>query len=195
MLLHSDTTSHIYFFSRPVVGLAFRLRDPDHLLGEREDIGITCALIPSNLPGIEIGKRHDPMGVPFHNGPNSGRDVFVPLSFIIGGTAMAGQGWRMLMESLAAGRAISLPSLSVGGAQLATRVVGAYATVREQFDTPIGRFEGIEEAAGAYRRAHVFDEWRSRPCLKAHVLQTRRRLHRQDQRVRALGAAIADFLW
>ena len=128
-----------------VIGLAFRLRDPDHLLGEREDIGITCALIPSNLPGIEIGKRHDPMGVPFHNGPNSGRDVFVPLSFIIGGTAMAGQGWRMLMESLAAGRSISLPSLSVGGAQLATRVVGAYATVREQFDTPIGRFEGIEE--------------------------------------------------
>ncbi|GIW53268.1 MAG: acyl-CoA dehydrogenase [Gemmatimonadales bacterium] len=128
-----------------VIGLAFRLKDPDHLLGEKEDLGITCALIPSHLPGIEIGKRHDPMGIPFQNGPNSGRDVFVPLDFIIGGPAMAGQGWKMLMQSLAAGRSISLPSLSVASAELAARVVGAYATVREQFDTPIGRFEGIEE--------------------------------------------------
>jgi acyl-CoA dehydrogenase len=128
-----------------VIGLAFRLRDPEHLLGETEDLGITCALVPSHLPGIEIGKRHDPMGIPFQNGPNSGRDVFAPIDFIIGGPARAGQGWRMLMESLAAGRSISLPALSVGAAQLATRVVGAYATVREQFDTPIGRFEGIEE--------------------------------------------------
>ena len=128
-----------------VIGLAFRLRDPEHLLGETEDLGITCALVPSHLPGIEIGKRHDPMGIPFQNGPNSGRDVFVPIDFIIGGPARAGQGWRMLMESLAAGRSISLPALSVGAAQLATRLVGAYATVREQFDTPIGRFEGIEE--------------------------------------------------
>jgi acyl-CoA dehydrogenase len=128
-----------------VIGLAFRLRDPEHLLGEIEDLGITCALVPSHLPGIEIGTRHDPMGIPFQNGPNSGHDVFVPLDFIIGGPARAGQGWRMLMESLAAGRSISLPALSVGGAQLAARVVGAYATVREQFDTPIGRFEGIEE--------------------------------------------------
>ena len=128
-----------------VIGLAFRLRDPDGLLGGKEDRGITCALIPSDLPGIEIGARHDPMGVPFQNGPNWGRDVFVPLNFIIGGEPMAGEGWRMLMESLAAGRSISLPALSVALAQLATRVVGAYATIREQFDTPIGRFEGIEE--------------------------------------------------
>ncbi len=128
-----------------LIGLAFRLRDPDHLLGEKEDLGITCALVPSGLPGIEIGKRHDPLGVPFQNGPNTGKDVFVPLESIIGGRAMAGQGWRMLMESLAAGRSISLPSLAVGASQLAARVVGAYATVREQFDTPIGRFEGIEE--------------------------------------------------
>lgn len=128
-----------------VIGLAFRLRDPDHLLGEKEDLGITCALIPSQLPGIEIGKRHDPMGIPFQNGPISGRDVFVPLDFIIGGPAMAGQGWKMLMQSLAAGRSISLPSLAVASGELAARVVGAYATVREQFDTPIGRFEGIEE--------------------------------------------------
>jgi acyl-CoA dehydrogenase len=128
-----------------VIGLAFRLRDPDGLLEGEEDLGITCALIPADCPGIEIGERHDPMGVPFHNGPTCGNDVFVPLTAIIGGRDMAGQGWRMLMESLAAGRSISLPSLAVASAQLATRVVGAYATVREQFDTPIGRFEGIEE--------------------------------------------------
>ena len=128
-----------------LIGLAFKMHDPDHLIGERDDLGITCALVPSRLPGIDIGKRHDPMGIPFHNGPNTGTDVFVPLDFIIGGREGAGQGWRMLMESLAAGRSISLPALSVGAAQLATRVVGAYATIREQFDTPIGRFEGIEE--------------------------------------------------
>ncbi len=128
-----------------VIGLAFRLHDPEHLLGSEEDLGITCALVPSDLPGIEIGRRHDPLGVPFQNGPTSGRNVFVPIDSIIGGRAMAGQGWRMLMESLAAGRAISLPALSVGLAEVATRVVGAYATIREQFDTRIGRFEGIEE--------------------------------------------------
>ncbi len=128
-----------------VIGLAFRLRDPDGLLGDRDDLGITCALIPADVPGIEIGARHDTMGVPIHNGPNCGTDVFVPLDFIIGGRAMAGQGWRMLMESLATGRSISLPSLASASAQLGARVVGAYATVREQFDTPIGRFEGIEE--------------------------------------------------
>ena len=128
-----------------VIGLAFRLRDPDGLLGDRDDLGITCALIPADLPGIEIGARHDPLGVPFQNGPNTGDDVFVPLDFIIGGRENAGQGWRMLMESLAAGRSISLSALSVASAQTATRTVGAYATIREQFDTPIGRFEGIEE--------------------------------------------------
>lgn len=128
-----------------LIGLAFRLLDPERLLGGAHDRGITCALIPAHLPGIEIGARHDPLGVPFLNGPTNGHNVFVPLEFIIGGKEMAGQGWRMLMESLAAGRAISLPALSVGGAELALRIIGAYATVREQFDTPIGRFEGIEE--------------------------------------------------
>jgi acyl-CoA dehydrogenase len=128
-----------------LIGLAFRLRDPDHLLGEREDLGITCALVPSDLPGVEIGRRHDPLGIPFQNGPNSGHDVFVPLDAVIGGREMAGQGWRMLMESLAAGRSISLPAVSVGGAELCARLVSAYAMVREQFDTPIGRFEGVEE--------------------------------------------------
>ncbi|HXI02633.1 MAG TPA: acyl-CoA dehydrogenase, partial [Candidatus Saccharimonadales bacterium] len=128
-----------------VIGLAFRLRDPDHLLGDREDLGITCALIPAALPGVETGERHDPLGIPFLNGPTFGTDVFVPLDVIIGGRAMAGQGWRMLMERLAAGRSISLPALSVAASQLATRVTGAYGTIREQFGLPIGRFEGIEE--------------------------------------------------
>lgn len=128
-----------------LIGLAFRLKDPHGLLGDVEDLGITCALLPSDLPGIEIGDHHDPMGVPFENGPITGRDVFVPLDTIIGGREQIGHGWRMLMESLAAGRSISLPALAVGAAQMCTRICGAYATVREQFDTPIGRFEGIEE--------------------------------------------------
>ena len=128
-----------------LIGLAFRLFDPDHLLGAKEDLGITVALIPHDLPGIEIGKRHDPLGVPFLNGPIYGRDVFVPLDAIIGGQARAGQGWQMLMANLAAGRGISLPGLATGASQLCARAVGAYATVREQFDLPIGRFEGIEE--------------------------------------------------
>lgn len=128
-----------------LVGLAFRLKDPNGLLGGAADRGITCALIARDLPGVVIGQHHDPMGVPFANGPIDGHDVFVPLDAIIGGVEQAGHGWRMLMESLAAGRSISLPALAVGAAQMATRICGAYATVREQFDTPIGRFEGIEE--------------------------------------------------
>jgi acyl-CoA dehydrogenase len=129
-----------------VIGLAFRLLDPDGLLGGEEDRGITCALIPRDLPGIGIGDRHDPMGVAFQNGPITGTDVFVPLDFVIGGVDGVGQGWRMLMDCLAAGRAISLPALSVAAIELAARTTGAYATVREQFGLPIGRFEGIEEA-------------------------------------------------
>ncbi len=128
-----------------LIGLAFRLKDPDHLIGDVEDRGITCALIPRDTPGVEIGQRHDPMGVPFHNGPTIGRDVWIPFDAVIGEMEGVGHGWRMLMESLAAGRSISLPALSIGAAQMATRICGAYATVREQFDTPIGRFEGIEE--------------------------------------------------
>jgi acyl-CoA dehydrogenase len=128
-----------------LIGLAFRIKDPDHLLGDKEDLGISCALISRDLEGVEIGQRHDPMGVPFMNGPIVGKDVFAPLDCVIGDRAGIGQGWRMLMECLAAGRSISLPALSVGAAQMMTRISGAYATVREQFDTPIGRFEGIEE--------------------------------------------------
>jgi acyl-CoA dehydrogenase len=128
-----------------VLGLAFRLRDPDHILGDTEDLGITCALLPVRLPGVKIGERHDPLGIPFMNGPTFGTDVFAPLDFIIGGPTMAGKGWRMLMDCLAAGRGISLPSLSVGASQLAARATSAYANVREQFGLPIGKFEGIEE--------------------------------------------------
>jgi acyl-CoA dehydrogenase len=128
-----------------LLGLAFRLQDPDGLLGDRADLGITCALVPTNHPGVNIGRRHFPLNAVFQNGPNSGKDVFMPLDWIIGGPAMAGQGWRMLMECLAAGRSISLPSSNTGMAKLAVRATGAYARVRSQFKTAIGRFEGIEE--------------------------------------------------
>ncbi len=133
-----------------LLGLAFRLVDPDHLLGapfgDREDLGITCALVPTSTPGVNIGRRHFPLNAVFQNGPNSGKDVFMPIEWIIGGPKMAGQGWRMLMESLAAGRSISLPSTSCGYAKLAARATGAYARVRSQFKTAIGKFEGVEEA-------------------------------------------------
>jgi acyl-CoA dehydrogenase len=129
-----------------VLGLAFRLHDPEHLLGDKEDLGISCALVPAHTPGVDIGRRHLPLNATFQNGPTSGRDVFMPIDWIIGGPKMAGQGWRMLMESLAAGRSISLPSTSCGYAKLAVRATGAYARVRQQFKTPIGKFEGVEEA-------------------------------------------------
>ena len=128
-----------------LLGLAFRLHDPDHLLGNADDLGITCALVPTDHPGVKIGRRHFPLNAVFQNGPNSGKDVFMPLDWIIGGPAMAGQGWRMLMECLAAGRSISLPSSNTGMAKLAVRATGGYARVRSQFKTAIGKFEGIEE--------------------------------------------------
>ena len=129
-----------------VLGLAFKLYDPDHLLGDKEELGITCALIPTDTPGIEIGNRHFPLNAAFQNGPNRGKDVFIPIDWIIGGRERAGQGWRMLMECLAAGRSISLPALSTGAGKLVSRVTGAYARVRKQFKTPIGKFEGVSEA-------------------------------------------------
>jgi acyl-CoA dehydrogenase len=129
-----------------LLGLAFRAYDPDHLVGDREDLGITCALIPTSHPGVNIGRRHMPLNAVFQNGPNSGRDVFIPLDWVIGGAPMLGKGWRMLMECLAAGRGISLPSSNTGMGKLAVRTTGAYARVRTQFKTPIGRFEGVEEA-------------------------------------------------
>lgn len=129
-----------------VLGLAFKLQDPDKLLGDKEDLGITCALIPANTPGVKIGNRHFPLNVPFQNGPTQGNDVFVPIDYIIGGPKMAGQGWRMLVECLSVGRAITLPSNSTGGIKAAALLTGAYARIRRQFKLPIGKMEGIEEA-------------------------------------------------
>ncbi len=128
-----------------LLGLAFKLRDPHQILGKGEDLGITCALIPTSTQGVILGKRHDPMGVPFYNCPTEGVDVVVPLDCVIGGLNGVGQGWRMLMECLAAGRGISLPAAATAGTQMAARVAGAYAVVRRQFGTSIGKFEGIEE--------------------------------------------------
>ncbi len=129
-----------------VIGLAFRLYDPDKLLGDNEDLGITLALLPRDTDGIEIGRRHLPLNVPFQNGPVRGKDVFVPLSCLIGGPEMAGHGWRMLVECLSVGRAISLPSNATGGVRSAAIATGAYARLRKQFGIAIGRFEGVEEA-------------------------------------------------
>jgi acyl-CoA dehydrogenase len=131
-----------------LLGLAFRLYDPEHLLGGKEDLGITCALVPTNHPGVNIGRRHLPLNAVFQNGPNSGKDVFMPIDWIIGGKDYAGKGWMMLMGCLAAGRSISLPTSSVGGAKGLARLTGAYARVRSQFKTPIGKLEGVEEALG-----------------------------------------------
>jgi acyl-CoA dehydrogenase len=129
-----------------VVGLAFRLYDPEHLLGEKEDLGITLALLPRSTPGLEIGRRHFPLNNPFQNGPLSGKDVFAQLSTLIGGPQMAGQGWRMLVEVLSVGRAISLPANAAGAMRGATAATGAYARMRKQFGLAIARFEGVEEA-------------------------------------------------
>ncbi|HZX31046.1 MAG TPA: acyl-CoA dehydrogenase [Rhodocyclaceae bacterium] len=136
-----------------ILGLAFRLYDPDGLLGKEKDLGITCALVPYDHPGVDTGRRHFPLNAMFMNGPTRGKDVFMPLDFIIGGPKMIGQGWRMLMECLAAGRSISLPSSNTGMAQMTARAVGGYARVRSQFNMAVGRFEGVEEALtriGAY---------------------------------------------
>ena len=129
-----------------LLGLAFKLYDPDRILGGAEDLGITLALIPTDTPGVNIGRRHYPLNAVFQNGPNSGKDVFIPMDWIIGGQERIGQGWRMLMNCLAAGRAISLPATGVSAAKLAARTSGAYSRVRVQFKLPIGYFEGIEEA-------------------------------------------------
>ena len=128
-----------------LLGLAFRAYDPEHLVGDKDDLGITCALIPTTHPGVQIGRRHMPLNAVFQNGPNWGKDVFIPMEWVIGGQPMLGRGWRMLMECLAAGRGISLPATGTGMAKLAVRATGGYARVRQQFKLPIGQFEGIEE--------------------------------------------------
>ena len=129
-----------------LLGLAFKLYDPDRLIGVEFARGITLALIPTNTPGVQVGRRHFPLNSAFQNGPTQGKDVFIPMEYIIGGMEKIGQGWRMLMECLAAGRSISLPASATGGAKLAVRSCGAYGRVRKQFRLPIGKFEGVEEA-------------------------------------------------
>ncbi|RJT23751.1 acyl-CoA dehydrogenase FadE [Buttiauxella izardii] len=141
-----------------VLGLAFKLSDPDKLLGNEEELGITCALIPTHTPGVEIGKRHFPLNVPFQNGPTRGKDIFVPIDYIIGGPKMAGQGWRMLVECLSVGRGITLPSNSTGGLKSVAMATGAYAHIRRQFRISIGKMEGIEEPlARIAGNAYVMD--------------------------------------
>ncbi|MBK5007172.1 acyl-CoA dehydrogenase [Pseudomonas sp. S32] len=129
-----------------LLGLAFKAYDPDHLLGEDEELGISLALIPTDTPGVEIGKRHLPLGAAFMNGPNSGKDVFVPLDFLIGGQQMLGKGWMMLMNCLSVGRSISLPAVGTGAAKYTSLVTGQYANIREQFNVPLAAFEGIQES-------------------------------------------------
>ncbi|MBL4820421.1 MAG: acyl-CoA dehydrogenase [Gammaproteobacteria bacterium] len=129
-----------------VLGLAFKMYDPDGLLGDKSELGITVALIPTSHPGVIHGNRHMPMGTAFMNGPTQGNDVFIPLDWIIGGVDYAGKGWQMLVECLAEGRAISLPALSTATAKMCYRLTGAYSRIRRQFNLAIGNFEGIEEA-------------------------------------------------
>ena len=128
-----------------VIGLAFKMFDPDGLIGDNKELGITCAMLPRETEGLEIGNRHFPLNVPFQNGPLRGTDIFVPLDYIIGGVEMAGQGWRMLVECLSVGRCITLPSASAGGAKSLALATGAYARIRRQFKIPVGKMEGIEE--------------------------------------------------
>jgi acyl-CoA dehydrogenase len=129
-----------------LLGLAFKLYDPDQLLGAEQSRGITLALIPTDTPGVQVGRRHFPLNSAFQNGPTQGNDVFIPMDYIIGGTQRIGQGWRMLMECLAAGRSISLPASATGGVKMCVRSSGAYGRVRKQFHVPVGKFEGVEEA-------------------------------------------------
>ncbi len=149
-----------------LLGLAFKLYDPDHLLGAEVSRGITLALIPTDTPGVQVGRRHFPLNSAFQNGPTQGRDVFIPMDYIIGGMTRIGQGWRMLMECLAAGRSISLPASATGGAKLAARSSGAYGRVRKQFHMPVGKFEGVEEAlARIGGHAYVMDAARKMTAL------------------------------
>ena len=149
-----------------VLGLAFKLSDPDHLLGEREDLGITLALVPTKTAGVEIGRRHLPAMQMFQNGPNWGRDVFLPLDHVIGGPERIGQGWKMLMTALAAGRGISLPAQSAAGTAVTALTTGAYARVRQQFGIPIGKFEGIQaRLARLAANAYSLDAARRLTCI------------------------------
>jgi acyl-CoA dehydrogenase len=165
-----------------VIGLAFRMFDPGKLLGGATDLGITCALISRDTPGVEVGTRHFPLNIPFQNGPVRGHDVFVPIDSIIGGPKMAGQGWRMLVEQLSVGRCISLPSNATGGSKAAIFATGAYARIRRQFNMPVGRFEGVEQViARMVGLTYIMDAARSvttaaidagaRPAVPAGILK------------------------
>lgn len=129
-----------------LLGVAFKTYDPDHLLGDEVELGISLALIPTDIAGVEIGRRHLPLGAAFMNGPNSGKDVFIPLDYLIGGQPMLGKGWMMLMNCLSVGRSISLPAVGTGAAKYTSLVTGQYAQVREQFNVPLAAFEGIQES-------------------------------------------------
>ncbi|UXX84759.1 acyl-CoA dehydrogenase [Roseovarius pelagicus] len=149
-----------------VLGLAFKMHDPDGLLGGAKDIGITCALVPADLEGVEIGRRHIPAGQMFQNGPTTGSDVFIPLDHIIGGPDYAGRGWMMLMSALAAGRGISLPSLSAAATALSAYTTGAYARIRQQFGIPIAKFGGVQEGLGRLASgAYALDAARQLTCV------------------------------
>lgn len=145
-----------------LLGLAFKVYDPDGLLGDREELGISLALIPTDTQGVEIGRRHFPLNAAFMNGPNSGKDVFIPMDYLIGGQEMIGHGWKMLMNCLAVGRSISLPAGGTGAAKMASMTTGAYARIRRQFNLPIGEFEGVQEAlARIGGNTYVMDAARS----------------------------------
>ena len=148
-----------------VLGLAFRLRDPDGLLSDQPDIGITCALVPTDLPGVETGRRHLPSSTMFMNGPTTGKDVFIPLDHIIGGAEYAGKGWMMLMSALAAGRGISLPSMGCAAIAFSAHTTGAYARIRQQFNLSIGKFGGVQARMGRLAAdAYVMDAARHLTC-------------------------------
>ncbi len=180
-----------------VLGLAFKLSDPDHLLGDKEDIGITLALVPTNLQGVDIGRRHLPAFQFFQNGPTRGHDVVIPVDHIIGGRENAGKGWRMLMSALAAGRGISLPSQSAAGIAFAARMSGAYARVRRQFNVPIGRFEGIQEPLGRLAaNTYLVDAARRLTCAgldegrKLAVISAIMKLHATERMRQAINDAL-----
>ncbi|MEX2481286.1 MAG: acyl-CoA dehydrogenase [Gammaproteobacteria bacterium] len=182
-----------------LLGLAFKLYDPDHLLGGEVDIGITLALVPTDHPGVDIGRRHYPARQPFQNGPTSGKDVFIPMEWVIGGQEGCGQGWRMLMNCLAAGRAISLPAMSTAAIKVCAHASGTYARVRHQFKLPIARFEGIQEVlARIAAQAYVVDAARvvtaavldrgEEPAVLSAVLK-----YQATERMRAVVNAAMDI--
>jgi len=190
-----------------VLGLAFKLRDPEHLLGNKDELGITVALVPTDLPGVITGRRHLPSFQMFQNGPTKGEDVFIPLDHVIGGEAQVGKGWKMLMAALAAGRGISLPSLSAAAAAFSARTTGAYARIREQFGISIGKFEGVQERMGAIAAtAYQLDAARRLTCagldsgrklavisaiMKAHATERMRQAVNDAMDVHA-GKAVID---